>query len=133
MFEQLEWFEMIWGFGEAAGRFGGRHPEVATADWLGRILTETGPDQLSWFFHLQEPRFAKTMKESLHEAQRLRMMGDESGHVRMALKTVELMEKMTPSQRLGTAKLNNTEARQKSRLYLSSLKVRCQLDPKNVG
>ena len=35
--------------------------------------------------------------------------GDESGHVRMALKTVELMEKMTPSQRLGTAKLNNTE------------------------
>ena len=27
----------------------------------------------------------------------------------MALKTVELMEKMTPSQRLGTAKLNNTE------------------------
>lgn len=56
-----------------------------------------------------EPRFAKTMKESLHEAQRLRMMGDESGHVRMALKTVELMEKMTPSQRLGTAKLNNTE------------------------
>eukprot|EP00435_Cladocopium_sp_Y103_P010188 s1370_g2.t1 len=34
---------------------------------------------------------------------------DESGHVRMALKTVELMEKMTLTQRLGTAKLNNTE------------------------
>ena len=77
---------------------------------LIRQLGVLAGDVQKWQLMLDwEPRFAKTMKESLHEAQRLRMMGDESGHVRMALKTVELMEKMTPSQRLGTAKLNNTE------------------------
>eukprot|EP00439_Symbiodinium_sp_Y106_P070151 s430_g12.t1 len=57
-----------------------------------------------------EPLYIKTMKESLHEAQRLRMMcGDETGHVRMALKTVEVMEKMTLQERLASTKLSNTE------------------------
>eukprot|EP00913_Durusdinium_trenchii_P002753 g2546.t1 len=67
-----------------------------------------------------EPHFAKTMKDSLHEAQRLRMMGDEAGHARMALKTVELMEKMTLQQRLGTAKLNNTEPWRRMWNFVSS-------------
>mmetsp|Transcript_70810 Transcript_70810/g.124976 ORF Transcript_70810/g.124976 Transcript_70810/m.124976 type:complete len:1055 (-) Transcript_70810:77-3241(-) len=51
----------------------------------------------------------KTVKETLHEAQRFRMLGDEASHVRFALKVVELMKKLTPEQRNKLGKLSNTE------------------------